>query len=196
MILRQKSRNKFLFLVLKLKHDCSCCTRKLALTFLWTSTNKVTGTQFHHKLILYSSWHIPRVLVIATKVEKGTIRVGNEQLLVITSAFIAKTVTQRATGCHYRWYIFLLHWIIQSSIYISRPRFVNSHPTLHITLTVITGALISSTVTQRAMSCHHRLYQCLLQHRPTCGGETDITSNDNLLLFEWYSLRLKHQLSR
>ena len=33
MILRQKACNKILFLVRKLKHDCSCRAKKLALTF-------------------------------------------------------------------------------------------------------------------------------------------------------------------
>ena len=35
MILRQKARNQFLFLVLKLKHDCSYRAKKLALTFCY-----------------------------------------------------------------------------------------------------------------------------------------------------------------
>ena len=61
------------------------------------------GTQYHHKLILYSSCHVPRrVLGGATKVEPETIRVGGERLLVITGALIAVTVTQRETRCHYR----------------------------------------------------------------------------------------------
>ena len=94
--------------------------------------------------------------------ELGTIRVGNEKTLVITSALIAATVTQRATSCHYRWYLFLLHWIIKSSIHISCTRFVNIHPDLYITLLMITGALTARTVTQRSMSCHHRWYMCLL----------------------------------
>ena len=123
---------------------------------------KITGTQFHHKLILYSSVHVPRVLVVATKVEQGTIRVVNKRLLMITSALIATNVTQRATSFHYRWYMFLLHLIIQSSIHLSCPPFVNSHPYIHITLLVINGALIARTVTQRAISWHHRWYLCLL----------------------------------
>ena len=90
MILRQKYRNQFLLLVLKLKHDCICHAKKLALTLWWTSTNKIIGTQHHHKLILHSSCHVQRVLVVATKVEQGTIRVGNERLLVITSDLIAR----------------------------------------------------------------------------------------------------------
>ena len=102
MTLRQKDSDRFLFLVRKIKHDCICCAKKLALPFLWPLTNKITGTQHHHKLVLYSSCHVPRVLVVSTKVEQGTIRVGNKQLLVITGALIATTVTQRATICHYR----------------------------------------------------------------------------------------------
>ena len=117
----------------------------------------------HNTLILYSSCHVPRrVLGGDTRVEQGTIRVSVERLLVITRALIATTVTQIATSCHYRWYLFLFHWIIQSSIHLSCPRFVNSYPGLHITLPVITSALIAITVTQRAISCHHRLYLCFL----------------------------------
>ena len=156
MISRQKARNQFLFLVRKAKHDCSCRAKNLVLTFWWPSTNKTAGTQFHHKLILYSSCHVPRVLVVATKVEHGTIRVGVKQILVITGALIATTVTKIAISCNYRWYLFLLHWIIQSSIHLNCPRFVNSHPDLQMTLLVITGALIARTVTQTAMSFHHR----------------------------------------
>ena len=54
-------------------------------------------------------------------------------LLVITSALIAITVTQRAMSCHHRWYLCFLHGMIKSLIQISCPRFVNSHPDLHIT---------------------------------------------------------------
>ena len=35
MILRQKARNQFLFLVHKAKHDCTCRAKKLALKFWW-----------------------------------------------------------------------------------------------------------------------------------------------------------------
>ena len=162
MILIQRARNQFLFLVRKIKHDCSCRAKNLALTFWWPSTNKITGTQHHHKIILHSSWHVSRVLGVATKVEQGTIRLGNKQLLVITGASIATTVTQIATSCHKQWYLFLFHWIIQSSIHLSCPRFVNSHSDLHITLLVITCALIATAVTQRAMSFHQWWYLCLL----------------------------------
>ena len=75
MISRQKARNQFLFLVRKAKHDCSCRTKKLALTLWWTLTNKITGTQYHHKLILYSSWHGPR-RVLGGAPKSGT---GNNQ---------------------------------------------------------------------------------------------------------------------
>ena len=161
MILRPKARNQFLFLVHKAKQDSNSCAKKLAFAFWWPLTNKITGTQYHRKFILYSSCHVPRrVLGGATKVEQGTIRVGGERLLVITGDLIATTVTQRATSCNHQWYMFLFHWIIQSSIHISCPRFVNSHPGLHITLLVITSALIAITVTQRVMSCHHRWYLC------------------------------------
>ena len=163
MILGQKARNQFLFLVRKAKHDCSCRANNLALTFWWPLTNKIKGTQYHHKLILYSSCHVPRsVLGGATKLEQGTIRVGGERLLVITGDLIATNFTQRATSCHYRWYLFIFHWIIQSSIHLSCPRFVNSNPGLHITLLVTTSALIAITVTQREMSGHHRWYLCFL----------------------------------
>ena len=159
MISRPKARNQFLFLVLKSKQDCNCRAKYLALTLWWQLTNKISGTQYHHKLIFYSSYHVlRRVLGGATKVEQGTIRVGGERLLVITGALISTTVIQRATSYHYRWYLFLFHLIIQSSIHLSCPRFVNSHPGLHLTLLVITNALIAITVTQRAMSCRHQWY--------------------------------------
>ena len=103
-----------------------------------------------------------RVLVVSTKVEQGTLRVGDKQLFVITGALIARTVTQRTTSFHHRWYMCLFHWIIKSSIHLSCPRFVNIHPALHITLLVITGDLIARTVTQREISFHHRWYLCLL----------------------------------
>ena len=93
--------------------------------------------------------------------EQGTIRVGNKQLIMITGAPIARTVSKIAMSCHQRWYLFLLHWIIQSTIHLRCPWLVNSHPALHRTLLMITGALIASTVTNRAMICHHRQYQCL-----------------------------------
>ena len=159
MILRQKALNQFLFLVHKLKHYCSCRTKNLA----WCpSTIKITGTKIHHKLILYSSCHVPRLLVVATRVEQGTIRVGNKQILVINGALIVTTVTQREKSCHNRWYMFLLHWIIQSSIHISCPWFINNRPDLHIRLFLITSALIAKAVTQIAMNCHHGWYLCLL----------------------------------
>ena len=153
MISRPKARNQFLFLVHKSKQDCSSRAKNLALTLLWQLTNKISGTQYHHKLILYSSCHVPRrVLGGATKVELGTIRVSGKRLLAITGALIATTVTQRALRCHYRWYLFLFHWIIWSSIHLSCPRFFNSHPGLHITVLMITNALIAITLTQRAMA--------------------------------------------
>ena len=163
MILRPKACNKFLFLVHKAKHDSSSRAKNLALTLWCPLTNKITGTRYHHKLILYSSCHVPRrVFGGATKVEPETIRVGDKRLLMITGALIATNVTQRAKRCHCRWYLFLLHWIIRSSIHISYPRFVNRHPGLHLTVLVITNALISITITQRAMSCSHRWYLCFL----------------------------------
>ena len=122
------------------------------------------GTQHHHKIILHSSCHVQRVLVVATKVERGIIRVDNEWFLVIMCAPISRTVTKRATSCHHRWYLFLLHWIIKSLINLSCPRFVNSHQDLHRTILVITSALTERPVTQRAMICYHQWYQCLL-HR-------------------------------
>ena len=158
MILRPKARNQFLFLVHKAKQDCIICAKILALTLWWKLTNKI-GTEYYHKLIFYSSCHVlRRVLGGATKVEPGTIKVGGERLLVITGDLIATTVTKRALRCHYRWYLFIFHWIIQSSIHLSCRRFVNSHPGLHLTVLVITNALIAITLTQRAMSCRHRWY--------------------------------------
>ena len=134
----------------------------LAPNFCWPPTNKITGTQHHHKLILYSSYHVQRVLVVTTNVEQGKIRVGNERLLVITGASNERTLTQRAMSYHHWWYLCLLHWMIQSSIQLSYPRFVSSHSDLHITLLVITGALIARTFTQIEMDFHHLWYLCLL----------------------------------
>ena len=58
----------------------------------WQLTNKISGTQYHHRLIFYSSCHVPRRdLGGATKVKPGTIRVGGEQLLMITGALFATT---------------------------------------------------------------------------------------------------------
>ena len=124
-------------------------------------TNKITVTQYHHKLKLYSSCHFPRrVLGGITKVEPRTIRVGGERLLVITRALISTTVTQRATSFYYRWSLFLFHWKIQSSIHLRCPRFVNSRPGLHLTVLGTTNALIAITLTQRAMSYLHQWYLC------------------------------------
>ena len=153
MILIPKACNQFLFLVHKSKQDCSSSAKNLALILWWQLTNKIAGTQYHHKLIFYSSCHVPRtVLGGATKVEPGTIRVGGERLLEINGALIATTVTQRVSRCHYWWYLFLFHWIIQSSIHLSCPQFFNSHPGLHITFVKIMNALIAITLTQREMT--------------------------------------------
>ena len=70
--------------------------------------------------------------------------------------------TQREMSCHHRWYLWLLRWEIHSSIHLRCPWFINSHPDLHITLLVITSALIARTATQRAISSHHQWYLCLL----------------------------------
>ena len=151
MISRPKARSQFLCLVHKAKQDSSSSAKNLAITLWWQLTNKIPGTQYHHNLIFYSSYHVPRrVLGGATKVEPGTIRVGGEQLLVITGDLIAMTVTQRASRCHY--------WLIWSSIHLRCPWFVNSYPGLHITVLVITNALIAIKLTQRAMSCRHPWY--------------------------------------
>ena len=161
MILRPKARNQFLFLVHKVKHDSSSLSKHFSLTLWWPLTNKTSGTQYHHKLILYSSSHVPRrVLGGSTKVEPGTIRVGSEQLLAITVALFAMSITQRALRCHYRLYLFLFHWIIRSSIHLSCPRFVISHPGLHIAVLMRTNALIAITLNQRAMTlvyCQNRI---------------------------------------
>ena len=53
--------------------------------------------------------------------------------LVITSALIASTVTQRAMSFHHWWYLCLLHLILQSLIHLSCPCFVNIHQYLHRT---------------------------------------------------------------
>ena len=136
--------------------------KKVSFYLLLAINKKITGTQQHHKLIFHSSCYIQRILVVTTKVKQGTIRKGNKQILVITGDLITRTVTKRATICHQWWYLWLLYWIIQSSIDIICPWFVNSHPDLHISLLVITGALIVRTVTHRAMIYHHRWYLLLL----------------------------------
>ena len=161
MILRPKACNQFLFLVHKSKQNCSSRAKNLALTLWWQLTNKISVTEYHHKLIFYSSCHVPRRLLGgSTKVEPGTFRVGGERLLAITGALIATTVIQRASICHYRWYLFFFNLIILSSIHLSCPRFFNSHPGLHITVLMITNALIAITLTQRAMTlvyCQNRI---------------------------------------
>ena len=107
---------------------------------------------------------VPRPKGIGSRHKSGTGKNQGRQrtTLVITGALTVGALAQRATSCNHRWYLFLLHWIIQSSIHLSCPRFINSHPDLHRTLLVITGALITRTVTQRAMIFHHRWYLCLL----------------------------------
>ena len=153
MISRPKARNQLLFLVHKAKLDSSSRAKNLALTSWWQFTNKISGTEYHHKLIFYSSCHVPRrVLGGATKVEPGKIRVCGKRLLAITGALIATTVTQRASRFHYWWYLFLFHWIIWSSIHLSCPWFVNSHTYIHITALMMTNALIAITLTPRAIT--------------------------------------------
>ena len=99
---------------------------------LFGATKKIKGTQHHHKLIFHLSCHVQRVLVVAAKAEQGEIEVGNERLPVTTGALIARTFTKIEMSCHHRWYMWLLHWIIQSLIQLSCTWFVNSHPALHI----------------------------------------------------------------
>ena len=76
-------------------------------TKIWTSPfdghrKEKKGIQHHQKLILHSSCHVSRVLLVATKVEQGLIRVVNKRLLLITGALIETTVTKRGTSCNYR----------------------------------------------------------------------------------------------
>ena len=47
--------------------------------------------------------------------------------------FNSKDRTPRAKSFHHCWYMWLLHWMIQSITQLSCPLFVNSHPYLHIT---------------------------------------------------------------
>ena len=159
MISRPKACNQFLFLVRIDKQDSSSRAKILALTLWWPLKNKISGTQYHHKLILYSSCHVPRrVLGGDTKVEPGTIRVGGDQLLVINGALITTTVTQRSSRGHYQWYMFIFQWLIRSSIHLSCPRFFVSHPVLHIAVLMRKNALIAITLTQRSMICRHQWY--------------------------------------
>ena len=104
----------------------------------------------------------PKGIGSCQKLEQVKIRVGNKWLLVITGDLFATTVTQRATSFHYRWYLFLLHLIIQSSINISCPWVVNSHSAFYITILMINRALIAMKETKRAMRCNHQWYLCLL----------------------------------
>ena len=137
--------------------------RKKVGSHLLLSINKQNNrTQHHHKIILYSSFHIQRVLVVAKKLEQEKIRVGNKRLLVITVVLISRTFIQRTMICHRRGYLCLMHWMIQSSIYLSFFRFVNTCPAIYRKLLVITGALMARTETQRAIICHHWWYLCLL----------------------------------
>ena len=122
------------------------------------STRQTTPQQTH------IAFTMPRFKGIGSCHKSGT---GNnqgrqEQPLVITGALIATTVTEREMICHYRWYLFLLYWIIKLSLHLICSQFVNNHPALHIILLGITGALIARTVTQREISCHHRWYMCLI----------------------------------
>ena len=52
--------------------------KKVGSNILMAIDKKIIGTQHQHKLILHSSFHVQRVLVVATKVEQGTIR-GRQQ---------------------------------------------------------------------------------------------------------------------
>ena len=81
---------------------------------------------------------------------------------MITGALIPRTVTKIEMSCHHRWYLCLIHLIIQTSIHLSCTWFINSSPALHRTLLMVTGALIASIVTKILMVCHHRWYLCLL----------------------------------
>ena len=104
---------------MKLKHDCIFRSKTLSLTLCWPSTNKIACTQHQHKIILCSSCHVQRVLVVA--------------ILVITGALISRKVTQRSMIFHHWWYLCLFHWMVQSLIHLSCHRFFNIHPYLHRT---------------------------------------------------------------
>ena len=62
MISRTKACNQFLFLVHKTKQESSSRTKHLALTLWWQLTNNISGTEYHHKHIFYSSCHVPRTV--------------------------------------------------------------------------------------------------------------------------------------
>ena len=119
------------------------------------NTRHTISPQSH---IVFVIPHSKKVLERCHKSGTGKIRVGGERLLAITGALIATTVTQRTLRCHYRWYLFLFHWIIQSSIHLICPRVINIHPGLHLAVLVITNALMEIKLTQREMSCRHRWY--------------------------------------
>ena len=158
MISRPKACNQFLFLVHKVKQYSSSCAKYLALT-LWRPLKKknrhTISPQTHIVFIMARS---KKGFGRCHKSGPGKIRVGGEPILVINRALIATTVTQISKSCHHQCYLFIFHWIIQSSIHLSCPRFVNSHPVLHLTVLVITNALIAITLTQKTMICCHWWY--------------------------------------
>ena len=61
--------SSILFPVLKLKHECSDRPEMLALTFCWTGTNKITGTQQHQKA--HVTIIIPRPKGIGSRHKSG-----------------------------------------------------------------------------------------------------------------------------
>ena len=124
-----KSSQSILFLEPRLKYDCSCRAKQLAITFFLPSTNKITCTEHHQQIILHSSCHLERLLVVVT--------------IVITVAFISRTVTQRKMSCHHCWYLCLLHWVIQSVIHL-----VNSYPDHHRTFQIprVNSSVLCSSI--------------------------------------------------
>ena len=51
---------------------------KIGSHLLISIDKNIIGTKHHHRLILHSSCHVSRALLVAKRVEQGTIRVGNE----------------------------------------------------------------------------------------------------------------------
>ena len=106
---------------------------------IWMTVNKPrTATQramsFHHRWYLcLLHWIIlPSIHLSCTRFVNSNLDL-HRTLLMITDVLISMTVTQIEVSCNHRWYLCLLHWIIQSLIQLSCPRFINSYPDLHRT---------------------------------------------------------------
>ena len=79
-------------------------------------------------------WKLIDIWVTALAIKAPVITsVATTNTLWTWRDLITRNVTQRAMSCRHRWYLCLLHWMIQSLIHLSCPQFVNRHPYLHRT---------------------------------------------------------------